>query len=138
MGTPGLTSHKETSSGNTRKQLWDFLASEAVTVMEDGGLPLAFVRGHQPKEKLRGPVASFKILIYLDGLNHQFGPVTSIPWRPGDFHWSPAPGRCPYSHHTCHGCPCEEEKQIKRGFEVIVTVFFHLFFQISCSAMYKI
>ena len=25
----------------------------------------------------------------------------------GDFHWSPAPGRCPYSHHTCHGCPCE-------------------------------
>ena len=61
---------------------------------------------------------------FLDGLNHQLGPVTSIPWRPGrsastlspwkltspstgDFHWSPAPGRCPYSHHTCHGCPCE-------------------------------
>ena len=61
---------------------------------------------------------------FLDGLNHQFGPVTSVPWRPGrsastlspwkltspstgDFHWSPAPGRCPYSHHTCHGCPCE-------------------------------
>merc|ERR1712012_827567 len=67
MGTPGLTSHKETSSGNTRKQLWDFLASEAVTVMEEGVLPLAFVRGPQPKEKLRGPVASFKILIYLGG-----------------------------------------------------------------------
>ena len=30
-------------------------------------LPLAFVRGHRPKEKLRGPVASFKILIYLGG-----------------------------------------------------------------------
>merc|ERR1712012_483456 len=67
MGTPGLTSHKETSSGNTRKQLWDFLASEAGAVMEEGVLPLAFVRGHQPKEKLRGPVASFKILIYLGG-----------------------------------------------------------------------
>jgi len=67
MGTPGLTSHKETSSGNTRKQLWDFLASEAVTVMEEGVLPLAFVRGHQPKEKLRGPVASFKILTHLGG-----------------------------------------------------------------------
>ena len=35
--------------------------------MEEGVLPLAFVRGHQPKEKLRGPVASFKILIYLGG-----------------------------------------------------------------------
>merc|ERR1712012_1159560 len=67
MGTPGLTSHKETSSGNTRKQLWDFLASEAGAVMEEGVLPLAFVRGHQPKEKLRGPVVSFKILIYLGG-----------------------------------------------------------------------
>merc|ERR1712012_869569 len=67
MGTPGLTSHKETSSGNTRKQLWDFLASEAGAVMEEGVLPLAFVRGHQPKEKLRGPVASFKILTHLGG-----------------------------------------------------------------------
>merc|ERR1712012_91173 len=67
MGTPGLTSHKETSSGNTRKQLWDFLASEAGAVMEEGVLPLAFVRGHRPKEKLRGPVASFKILEHLGG-----------------------------------------------------------------------
>merc|ERR1712012_791541 len=69
MGTPGQTSHKETSSGNTRKhrQLWDFQASEAGTVMEEGVLPLAFVRGHQPKEKLRGPVASFKILLHLGG-----------------------------------------------------------------------
>merc|ERR1712012_445873 len=67
MGTPGLTSHKETSSGNTRKQLWDFLASEAGAVMEEGVLPLAFVRGHQPKEKLRGPVTSFKILTHLGG-----------------------------------------------------------------------
>merc|ERR1711963_66707 len=67
MGTPGLTSHKETSSGNTRKQLWDFLASEAGAVMEEGVLPLAFVRGHKPKEKLRGPVASFKILTHLGG-----------------------------------------------------------------------
>merc|ERR1711963_1312364 len=67
MGTPGQTSHKETSSGNTRKQLWDFQASEAGTVMEEGVLPLAFVRGHKPKEKLRGPVASFKILLHLGG-----------------------------------------------------------------------
>merc|ERR1712012_281729 len=67
MGTPGLTSHKETSSGNTRKQLWDFLPSEVGAVMEEGVLPLAFVRGHQPKEKLRGPVASFKILTHLGG-----------------------------------------------------------------------
>merc|ERR1711963_328326 len=67
MGTPGQTSHKETSSGNTRRQLWDFQASEAGTVMEEGVLPLAFVRGHKPKEKLRGPVASFKILLHLGG-----------------------------------------------------------------------
>merc|ERR1712107_438326 len=67
MGTPGLTSHKETSSGNTRKQLWDFLASESGAVMEEGVLPLAFVRGHRPKEKSRGPVASFKILTHLGG-----------------------------------------------------------------------
>merc|ERR1712012_242590 len=67
MGTPGLTSHKETSSGNTRKQLWDFLASEAGAVMEEGVLPLAFARGHRPKEKLRGPVGSFKILTHLGG-----------------------------------------------------------------------
>merc|ERR1712012_496792 len=67
MGTPGLTSHKETSSGNTRKQLWDFLASEAGAVMEEGVLPLAFVRGHRPKEKLRGPMGSFKILTHLGG-----------------------------------------------------------------------
>merc|ERR1711963_801488 len=67
MGTPGQTSHKETSSGNTRKQLWDFQASEAGAVMEEGVLPLAFVRGHRPKEKLRGPVASFKILTHLGG-----------------------------------------------------------------------
>merc|ERR1712012_483455 len=67
MGTPGQTFHKETSSGNTRKQLWDFLASEAGAVMEEGVLPLAFVRGHKPKEKLRGPVASFKILTHLGG-----------------------------------------------------------------------
>merc|ERR1711963_327825 len=67
MGTPGLTSYKETSTGNTRKQRWDFQASEAVTVMEEGVLPLAFVRGHRPKEKLRGPVVSFKILTHLGG-----------------------------------------------------------------------
>merc|ERR1711963_765747 len=67
MGTPGQTSHKETSSGNTRKQLWDFQASEAGAVMEEGVLPLAFVRGHRPKEKLRGPAASFKILTHLGG-----------------------------------------------------------------------
>merc|ERR1711963_248752 len=67
MGTPGQTSHKETSSGNTRKQLWDFQASEAGAVIEEGVLPLAFVRGHRPKEKLRGPVASFKILLHLGG-----------------------------------------------------------------------
>jgi len=35
--------------------------------MEEGVLPLAFVRGHKPKEKLRGPVASFKILLHLGG-----------------------------------------------------------------------
>ena len=35
--------------------------------MEEGVLPLAFVRGHKPKEKLRGPVASFKILTHLGG-----------------------------------------------------------------------
>merc|ERR1712038_1579032 len=67
MGTPDQTSLKETSSGNTRKQLWDFLASEAGAVMEEGVLPLAFVRGHRPKEKLRGTVASFKILVNLGG-----------------------------------------------------------------------
>merc|ERR1712047_186234 len=69
MGTPGQTSLKEPLSGNARKQrqLWAFLASEAVTVMEEGVLPLAFVRGHRPKEKLRGPVASFKILTHLGG-----------------------------------------------------------------------
>merc|ERR1712012_1446094 len=67
MGTPGLTSHKETSTGNTRKQLWDFLASEAGAVMEECVLPLAFVRGHRPKEKLRRPAASFKVLIHLGG-----------------------------------------------------------------------
>merc|ERR1711963_563158 len=67
MGTPGQTSHKETSSGNTRKQLWDFQASEAGAVMEESVLPLAFVRGHRPKEKLRGPVTSFKILTHLGG-----------------------------------------------------------------------
>merc|ERR1711963_539413 len=67
MGTPGLTSHKETSSGNTRKQLWDFLPSEVGAVMEEGVLPLAFVRGHRPKEKLRRPVTSFKILTHLGG-----------------------------------------------------------------------
>merc|ERR1712012_537227 len=74
MGTPGQTSHKETSSGNTRKhrQLWDFLASEAGAVMEEGVLPLAFVRGHRPKEKLRGPVASFKILTHLGGSYQTF------------------------------------------------------------------
>merc|ERR1712209_147793 len=67
MGTPGLTSHKETSSGNTRKQLWDFLPSEVGAVMEEGVLPLAFVRGHRPKERLRGTAASFKILLHLGG-----------------------------------------------------------------------
>jgi len=67
MGTPDQTSLKETSSGNTRKQLWDFLASEAGAVMEEGVLPLAFVRGHRPKEKLRGSVTSFKILTHLGG-----------------------------------------------------------------------
>merc|ERR1711963_436891 len=67
MGTPGQTSHKETSSGNTRKQLWDFQTSEAGAVMEEGVLPLAFVRGHRPKEKLRGPVGYFKILTHLGG-----------------------------------------------------------------------
>merc|ERR1712004_70411 len=67
MGTPGQTSLKETSSGNTRKQLWDFLASEAGAVMEEGVLPLALVRGHRPKEKLGGPVGSFKILLHLGG-----------------------------------------------------------------------
>merc|ERR1712004_454548 len=69
MGTPGQTSLKETLSGNARKQrqLWAFLASEAVTVMEEGVLPLAFVRGHRPKKKLRGPAASFKILTHLGG-----------------------------------------------------------------------
>merc|ERR1711963_1172387 len=67
MGTPGQTSHKETSSGNTRKQLWDFQASEAGAVIEEGVLPLAFVRGHRPKEKLRGLAASFKILTHLGG-----------------------------------------------------------------------
>jgi len=35
--------------------------------MEEGVLPLAFVRGHRPKEKLRGTVASFKILVNLGG-----------------------------------------------------------------------
>jgi len=35
--------------------------------MEEGVLPQAFVRGHRPKEKLRGPVTSFKILIHLGG-----------------------------------------------------------------------
>jgi len=35
--------------------------------MEEGVLPLAFVRGHRPKKKLRGPAASFKILIHLGG-----------------------------------------------------------------------
>merc|ERR1712047_70659 len=69
MGTPGQTSLKEPLSGNARKQrqLWAFLASEAGTVMEEGVLPLAFVRGHRPKEKLRGTVASFKILVNLGG-----------------------------------------------------------------------
>merc|ERR1711963_940211 len=67
MGTPGLTSYKETSTGNTRKQRWDFLASEAGAVIEEGVLPLAFVRGHRPKEKLRGLAASFKILTHLGG-----------------------------------------------------------------------
>ena len=66
-GTPDQTSLKETSSGNTRKQLWDFLASEAGAVMEEGVLPLAFVRGHRPKEKSRGSVTSFKILTHLGG-----------------------------------------------------------------------
>merc|ERR1712004_107758 len=42
-------------------------SSEAVTVMEEGVLPLVFIRGHKPKEKLRGPVASFKILTHLGG-----------------------------------------------------------------------
>merc|ERR1711963_243440 len=72
MGTPGLTSYKETSTGNTRKQRWDFQASEAVTLMEEGVLPLAFVRGHRPKEKLRGPAASFKILLHLGGSYQTF------------------------------------------------------------------
>merc|ERR1712004_186292 len=69
MGTPGQTSLKETLSGNARKQrqLWAFLASEAGTVMEEGVLPLAFVRGHRPKEKSRGPAAYFKILTHLGG-----------------------------------------------------------------------
>ena len=35
--------------------------------MEEGVLPLAFVRGHRPKEKLRGSVTSFKILTHLGG-----------------------------------------------------------------------
>ena len=35
--------------------------------MEEGVLPQAFVRGHRPKEKLRGPVTSFKILTHLGG-----------------------------------------------------------------------
>jgi len=35
--------------------------------MEEGVLPLAFVRGHKPKEKLRGTAASFKILTHLGG-----------------------------------------------------------------------
>jgi len=35
--------------------------------MKEGVLPLAFVRGHRPKEKLRGSVASFKILTHLGG-----------------------------------------------------------------------
>jgi len=35
--------------------------------MEEGVLPLAFVRGHRPKEKSRGPAASFKILTLLGG-----------------------------------------------------------------------
>ena len=35
--------------------------------MEEGVLPLVFIRGHKPKEKLRGPVASFKILTHLGG-----------------------------------------------------------------------
>ena len=36
-------------------------------MMEEGVLPLVFIRGHKPKEKLRGPVASFKILTHLGG-----------------------------------------------------------------------
>merc|ERR1712107_664487 len=40
---------------------------ESGAVMEEGVLPLAFVRGHRPKEKSRGPVASFKILTHLGG-----------------------------------------------------------------------
>ena len=40
--------------------------------MEEGVLPLAFVRGHRPKEKLRGPVASFKILVHLGGSYQTF------------------------------------------------------------------
>ena len=35
--------------------------------MEEGVLPLALVRGHRPKEKLGGPVGSFKILLHLGG-----------------------------------------------------------------------
>jgi len=35
--------------------------------MEEGVLPLTFVRGHQPKEKLGGSAASFKILLHLGG-----------------------------------------------------------------------
>jgi len=35
--------------------------------MEEGVLPLAFARGHRPKEKLRGPIASYKILVHLGG-----------------------------------------------------------------------
>ena len=35
--------------------------------MEEGVLPLALVRGHRPKEKLGGPVGSFKILTHLGG-----------------------------------------------------------------------
>merc|ERR1711962_876793 len=56
--------HRQETSGNND----NFgTSSEAVTVMEEGVLPLVFIRGHKPKEKLRGPVASFKILTHLGG-----------------------------------------------------------------------
>merc|ERR1712223_771196 len=35
--------------------------------MEEGVHPQAFVKEHRPNEKLRGPAASFKILIHLGG-----------------------------------------------------------------------
>ena len=55
----------------------------------------------------------------------QHSASTLSPWKltspsTGDFHWSPAPGRCPYSHHTCHGCPCEVRSISAYGYGCIV------------------